>query len=160
MDRINQICSHPRWTQSVEEIRRLEQDRIFCKHDTVHFLDVARIAWIENLETGLGIPKEEIYAAALLHDIGRRLQYTTGVPHEQASAVEAESILKDCGFSREEQERIIAAILQHSDQKTRTAEGLPGLIYRADKASRPCLFCDARMKCKWGEEKRNSTLTR
>ena len=77
----------------MEQIRVLEQDRIFCRHDTTHFLDVARIAYIENLENGLGLAKEEIYAAALLHDIGRHLQYTRGIPHEQASAMEAEGIL-------------------------------------------------------------------
>lgn len=160
MDRINQICSHPRWKESVEKIRVLEENRIFCRHDTAHFLDVARIAYIENLEKGLGIPKEEIYAAALLHDIGRYLQYTQGVSHEQASAMEAEGILKDCGFSCEEQERILNAILQHRAQETGAASGLAGLIYRADKASRTCLFCAACRECNWSEEKKNLTLTR
>ena len=75
---------------------------------------MARIAYIENLENGLGLAKEEIYAAALLHDIGRHLQYTKGIPHEQASAMEAEGILKDCGFAKEERERILGAILQHT----------------------------------------------
>ena len=107
MVRINRICAHPRWNESVKKIHALERDRIFCKHDIAHFLDVARIAYIEDLENGLGIPKEEIYAAALLHDIGRHLQYTQGVPHEQASAMEAEGILKDCGFSEEEQKRFM-----------------------------------------------------
>lgn len=160
MDRINQICAHPRWKECVEIIRVLEQDRIFCRHDTTHFLDVARIAYIENLENGLGLAKEEIYAAALLHDIGRHLQYTKGIPHEQASAMEAEGILKDCGFAKEERERILGAILQHRAQETGTADGLAGLIYRADKTSRACLFCAACQECNWSAEKKNLTLTR
>ena len=160
MERINQICRHPRWMESLEKIRVLEQDRIFCRHDAAHFLDVARIAWIENLETGLGLPKEAIYAAALLHDIGRHLQYTQGIPHEQASALAAEGILKDCGFSREEQDAILRAILQHRTPETGADHGLAGLVYRADKASRACLFCAARRECSWSEEKKNLTLTR
>ena len=161
MVRINRICAHPRWNESVKKIHALERDRIFCKHDIAHFLDVARIAYIEDLENGLGIPKEEIYAAALLYDIGRHLQYTQGVPHEQASAMEAEGILKDCGFSEEEQKTILNAILQHRTQNMEQAgSDLAGLIYRADKASRACLFCAACRECNWSKDRKNLTLTR
>ena len=78
MERIQAICNHPLWKESVEQIRILEQERIFCKHNPQHFLDVARLAWIENLEKNLEISKELIYAAAFLHDIGRHLQYQEG----------------------------------------------------------------------------------
>lgn len=160
MDRINEICRHPRWLESVAAISSLERDRLFCKHDVAHFLDVARIAYIENLEQGLGIARETIYAAALLHDIGRHLQYTKDIPHEQGSAAEAQPILEDCGFSRQEQEEILSAILGHRNPETGAAGDLAGLIYRADKASRSCLFCHARQACNWSEEKKNLTLTR
>ena len=70
MQRVNSICSHPLWKSCVSKIRDLERERIFCCHDTSHFLDVARIAWIENLEKRLAISREMIYAAAMLHDIG------------------------------------------------------------------------------------------
>ena len=69
MERVNAICRHKLWRESVDEIARLEQDRAFCRHDRAHFLDVARLAYIENLERGLGVDKELIYAAALLHDV-------------------------------------------------------------------------------------------
>ena len=131
MERVNQICRHPLWTESVDKIRELERDRIFCKHDVAHCLDVARIAYIENLERGLEIPKERIYAAALLHDIGRHLQYLEGIP---------------------------PAILQHRTQETKTKADLAGLLYRADKASRSCLFCQAQKACNWSQEKKNLTL--
>ena len=36
-----------------------------------HFLDVARLMYIYNLEDQAGFSKEMIYAAGLLHDIGR-----------------------------------------------------------------------------------------
>ena len=79
------IAAHPLWRKSVVCITQLEASREFCRHDVTHFLDVARLAWIENLERGLGVSKEEIYAAALLHDIGRHLQYEKGIPHDEAS---------------------------------------------------------------------------
>ena len=160
MDRINRICRHPRWISGVEKLRALEQNRVFCRHDTAHFLDVARVASIENLERGLGIPREEIYAAALLHDIGRPLQDAQGIPHEQASALEADGILRDCGFSLEERARICGAILQHRARETEAAGGLAELLYRADKASRACLFCPARPACNWDEDRKNLTLIR
>lgn len=83
MERVNQICKHPLWVESVKKIQALEQQRIFCRHNIPHFLDVARLSWIENLEQGLGISKELIYAAAMLHDIGRHLQYTEQIPHDK-----------------------------------------------------------------------------
>lgn len=160
MDRINRICNHPRYRKNLDAIRRLEQDRIFCRHDPSHFLDVARLAYIEVLERGLSIPREELYAAALLHDIGRHLQYMDGIPHEIASAAESEEMLRECGFSDEERAHILSAIRLHRTKEARKDDGLAGLIYRADKASRMCLFCEARKQCDWSEEKKNLVLTK
>ena len=75
MERINEISDHPLWKLHIEQLKEAEKDRIFCKHGIEHLLDVARIAYIENLEENCDISKEMIYAAALLHDIGRFLQY-------------------------------------------------------------------------------------
>lgn len=158
MERINRICRHPLWKESVAEIQRLEEDRIFCRHNPAHYLDVARIAYIENLEKNIGISKEVIYAAALLHDIGRHRQYLEGIPHEEASAVLADPILRDCGFTEMEQKEIISAISEHRTPETAGKDNLQGLIYRADKSSRSCLFCNASKECNWGIEKKNITL--
>lgn len=158
MERINRICHHPLWLENVNQICELEKDRIFCKHDTAHFLDVARIAYIENLENHLGIPKHLIYAAALLHDIGRAAQYTRGIPHEQAGAQLAKNILDGCGFQPDEQQQILSAITQHRNTGIKTSADLAGLIYRADKASRMCLFCSASHQCNWEQEKKNLFL--
>ena len=147
MERVNAICRHPLWRDSVRQIAHLERDRQFCRHDLVHFLDVARLAYIENLERGLGVDKELIYAAALLHDIGRHLQYTRNIPHDQASAQLAEVILTDCGFSQAERTEVEDAILQHRGQQ----DG-------ADKASRACLFCPAEPECNWSPEKKNMRI--
>ena len=84
MERVNKICGHPVWKWHMERLAEYEKDRIFCRHGIEHLLDVARIAYIENLEKNSGISKEIIYGAALLHDIGRYLQYTEGIPHEKA----------------------------------------------------------------------------
>lgn len=158
MKRVNEICCHSLWREAVEKIRELEENRIFCRHNTEHFLDVARIAYIESLENQVGVSKELIYAAALLHDIGRHLQYLEGIPHDEGSAMLAETILKDCGFKKEEREEIIAAILQHRSAQTMEKTDLAGLIYRADKKSRMCMLCHSCEECNWSIEKKNLVL--
>ena len=158
MEQVNRICRHPLWRESMEQIRKLEQDRIFCRHDIAHCLDVARLAYLENLEKHLGLAQGLIYAAALLHDIGRHLQYLEGLPHEQGSAELARSILTDCGYSPAEQEEIVSAILQHRLPKTGAQNDLAGLLFRADKASRLCMFCGAAEVCNWSQEKKNMNL--
>ncbi|MFQ9392946.1 MAG: HD domain-containing protein [Lachnospiraceae bacterium] len=74
----------PLYRTCLSKIALFERDRIFCGHDMAHFLDVARLAYIFNLEENLGIEKEEIYTAALLHDVGRFVQYEDGTPHQLA----------------------------------------------------------------------------
>lgn len=158
MERVNKICSHPLWRESVDKIQELEQDRIFCRHTIAHFQDVARIAYIENLEKDMGISKELIYAAAMLHDIGRHLQYLEGIPHDEGSAMLAEKILTDCEFNKQEQDAILSAILQHRTTETKTKGDLAGILYRADKKSRSCLFCPVCEECNWSTEKKNLKL--
>ena len=158
MERVNKICEHPVWKEQMAQLEELEQKRIFCKHGIEHLLDVARIAYIENLENHIGIVKELIYAAALLHDIGRGLQYTQGMPHDQAGAKLAEEILRDCGFDGEEQQEILDAISSHRDIQSRDCRKLAGVLYRADKRSRMCGFCKASGECNWSEEKKNHQL--
>lgn len=155
MPGIQKICAHPLWKRSVERIAELEKDRIFCGHDVSHFLDVARLAYIESLERQMETPKEWIYAAALLHDIGRHLQYEQGIPHDQGSAMLAEEIMTDCGFSQEAKDAVLEAISGHRKKETAALDGLSGLIYRADKRSRVCLFCPAEPECNWSPEKKN-----
>ena len=158
-ERIQKIWEHPLFQESLLATEQLERDRIFCGHDRNHLLDVARIAYIENLETRANIPKYLIYAAALLHDIGRHLQYTEGIPHHEASAHLAEEILPACGFAKSETEQILQAILSHRDRTSRESDGLAGLIYRADKRSRCCFACPAEPECDWSPEKKNMAIT-
>lgn len=160
MDKVNKICRHPLWRESLEAIQELEKERIFCRHDITHFLDVARIAYIENLEKSLGISREWIYTAALLHDIGRHRQYLEGIPHDIASMQIAEEILKDCGFEEQAQEEILHAIGAHRVKDTVGEDNLADLLYKADKKSRNCLFCPACSECNWSDEKKNMLLRR
>lgn len=95
MEIIDTIRKHPLYKEHYGKLQELEKGRVFCHHDMAHFLDVARIAHIHNLERDLKIRKEVIYAAALLHDIGKDRQYTEKIPHERASAEIAEQILND-----------------------------------------------------------------
>lgn len=158
MDRIDRIVKHPVFQENLRKNNDAEKDRRFCRHDITHFLDVARIGWCISLEEGLGIEKELIYGAALLHDIGKHRQYSEGIPHEQASASIAPEILRDCGFNDIETDVIVSAILAHRDESSSGVNGLQGILYRADKASRPCYACGVERECSWKGEKKNRSI--
>lgn len=153
MERVTQIWMHPVYQEHLHKTLESEKDRIFCKHTPEHFLDTARLCYIFSLESGLKIPKDIIYAAALLHDVGRHLQYGEGIPHEKASAQVAETVLPECGYTEAERKQILEAILNH---RTRgDDEDFAGIFYRADKASRSCFLCPAERECNWPAEKKN-----
>lgn len=158
MERIDRILKHDLFIQNLNKNRAAEAKRCFCRHDMVHFLDVARIGMILNLKEQQGIEEELIYAAGLLHDIGKNMQYSQGIPHERASAEIAPSILKDCGFDEKETDVIIKAILAHRDSASAAADGLTGILYRADKASRACFSCEAERECNWKGDKKNLSI--
>ena len=105
-----------------------------------------------------GQDAELIYAAALLHDIGRHIQYETGEDHALVSARMAPAILKDCGFMQEEAEQIVSAIATHRLAEVRDRKDLNGLLYRADKLSRPCYCCKQESACNWKGDKKNRQL--
>ena len=50
MDRVNKILNHPLYKIEFNKIQELENTREFCNHTMEHFIDVARIAYIINLE--------------------------------------------------------------------------------------------------------------
>lgn len=158
MDRIDRILKHDLFIDGLNRNRAAERDRRFCRHDMTHFLDVARIARAMNAEEEIGADVELIYAAALLHDIGRHLQYSQGKPHELASAEIAPEILRDCGFDEKETCVIIEAILSHRDERTAGERSLKGLLYRADKLSRACFCCQAEPECSWKDGRKNLSL--
>ena len=158
MDRVNQIWNHPIYQNELNKLQLLETDREFCRHTPEHFLDVARLMYIYNLEDQAGFSKEMIYAAGLLHDIGRYEQMEKGTPHHLAGARLAERILTDCDFSLTEQKSILAAIRSHRVKDTAETPLFSRYLYRADKQSRNCLYCPARNACNWPKEKMNLTI--
>lgn len=158
MDRIDKILHHDLFVRNLEKNKAAEAGRRFCRHDMAHFLDVARIGMVINLEEELGIGKEMIYATALLHDIGKHLQYSAGIPHEKASAGLAPEILRTCGFDEKETGVIVEAILRHRTQEAASERNLNGLLYRADKASRACFACAAESECNWKGSKKNMQI--
>ena len=159
MKAVEAVRSHPLYQEHLARLAELERDRVFCRHGIGHLLDTARIAWIFNLEYNLGFRKEAVYAAALMHDIGKDEQYERGIPHEEASARIAREILDDMGaaFDESECDAIVAAIREHR----RLPEGaslLGTMLYDADKASRTCFACPAREDCSWSSEKMNLSV--
>lgn len=158
MERVNQILRNSVYQCNLKEIEVCEKGRIFCRHNMAHFLDVARIGMILNLKENLGIEEELLYAAALLHDIGRHEQYRNQIPHEEASAIIAKPILKDCGFMETESKQILEAIRSHRDCNVQEQKNLAGILYRADKKSRACFSCPAVHLCDWDESKKNMQL--
>ena len=155
MERVNKIYSHPLYKELISEIENAETDRIYCLHGLQHILDTARIAYILALEECLPVKKDIIYAAALLHDIGRAAEYTKGKDHREESVYIAKKILPECGFLPEEQMEIALAIEGHSNCG---GEGLVSLLQRADKLSRMCMTCKSIQSCKWSDEKKNMCI--
>ena len=93
MRKCNNILKNKNFRDILSKINSAEKDRIYCNHGIDHLLDVARSAYILNLENGLDIPKEIIYGTALLHDIGRYEQYKNGTNHHKAGGEIAKKIL-------------------------------------------------------------------
>lgn len=159
--RLTFIQNHPLYLSADRRLQELEETRVFCRHQMNHLLDVARISYILNLEMKLGISRDLIYAAALLHDIGKGRQYEEGIPHETASGDLAEQILADMpaklAFTSEEQQQILTAIRGHRRLRC-DAEPLEALLYKSDKMSRACFACPAESQCNWSNDKKNMEI--
>lgn len=186
MKRINLILSHPLFTNHLNRLTQLEKDRVYCCHGLPHLLDTARIACLlqytkrfpqeaQNTATlstqtannpqnnRICFSTELIYAAALLHDIGRVLQYEKNLPHETAGLHTAEYILADCKFTETERKDILAAIQFHhgydeSSSLSQETKYLCDLVHTADVLSRNCFACPAADTCYWPKEKKNKGI--
>ena len=157
MFRVRRILEDREYMEQSKKIIYSEYEREFCRHGFGHAVSVARIAYILAREEGADIPKEIIYATALLHDIGRYTELEERMSHHEAGAIKADEILMRTGFSEEERSRITAAIRVHKDPADDT-DRLSGILFRADKLSRSCFICDAREECYWPEERKNKTV--
>lgn len=157
--------NHPRFNACLSRNEELEASRRFCRHDMAHLLDVARIAYILALEApeaydafarSLGHPgrgpaaKETLYAAALLHDMGKWKQYEDGEDHAEVGARLCLGVLAECGFSEAETAVIAEAIVNHRKKgKNRSDSFLGAILAQADVHSRLCCRCGGKSDCRW-----------
>lgn len=162
MNRVNAIYNNALYQSQFNMLQEIEKNRKFCNHTWEHIMDVARLMYIRVLEEKLDIPKDIIYATALMHDIGRLEQYTRNIPHEEAGARLCDIILPECDFDETEIAMIKEAVLAHriSDEKTYNADvsKLSGLLYWADKKTRCCFRCGAINECKWDKNMLNMEI--
>lgn len=159
MIRVNKLIQDADYGAYLRKIQHCEADRRFCRHDFQHMVDVARITYLLLMETGdlkllmeqHGIipqakAREIIYAAGVLHDIGRWLEYETNEDHAVAGARLATALLERTGFTAGEALLICQGIKEH-----RLTEGTAGMLgsylARADDLSRPCASCRAQDEC-------------
>lgn len=151
----NRLLHNPEYLSMVRQLESLESERIYCRHDLVHFLDVARIAQLMAMESALSLSPDVIYTTALLHDLGRIDEYTDGTAHHEASYQKAKIFLKELSFSDEEKALILSAIKNH-----RQENGNPfnKIFYQADKRSRLCFNCPAETTCNWQASKKNFSI--
>ncbi|WP_061995106.1 HD domain-containing protein [Clostridium sp. ATCC 25772] len=153
-DKINSILKNTYFKEALRKLNNLEGNRMFCIHGIEHSMDVARIGYIISLEQKLNIPKELIYGAALLHDLGRVMEYEKNIPHDKGSVILATKILEECLYSKEECEEIIKAISSHREKESEKSI-LGDILYKSDKLSRMCFSCKAKSQCYWNDEKKN-----
>ncbi|AOT72593.1 HD domain-containing protein [Geosporobacter ferrireducens] len=146
MERVTSILNHPLFVEYMQRNYIAETDRVYCRHNLQHSIDVARVAYVMALEEGLPIRKDVIYATGLLHDIGRWKEYVDGISHAKASADLAEEILVDSEFERAEIDLILDAIRNHRKNGRRDTP-LSVIIFRSDKVSRLCLECNEIEDC-------------
>lgn len=152
----NRLLCTSNYYNYLKRIESYERDRQLCRHNLAHFLDVARIATIIALDEGLTLSRDLIYTTALLHDIGRFMQYESNIPHEVASHRLAKDLLKDLCFTENEKQLILSAIANH---RRSDCSGFDAVFYKADKSSRACYCCLAQDDCNWDDTKKNLEIT-
>ncbi len=150
----NLILNNGNYRRNLSLLRDLEKDRIFCRHDIQHFLNVARITVILCNDRGVEASRDLIYSAALLHDIGRIQEQLSGVPHHIAGQETAAEILDEVGCPEEMKQQIIGMIASHRSSAPKHNE-LEEIFCEADKRSRLCLECGAESLCNWAGDKKN-----
>ncbi|QGG48752.1 HD domain-containing protein [Heliorestis convoluta] len=172
MKRIEDILEHPLFQQCLKENEKWEAQRPFCHHNLDHLIDVARIAYAMALEMedfssfskGLGHccrnqTKEVIYAAAILHDMGKWKQYEEGLDHAIVGAHYCENVLMECGFTALERESIAEAIRCHRHKwKGVSKTFLGSILALADFHSRLCFRCAMQEECNWPERKQRKLI--
>jgi len=159
LKRVEALLTDPLYLEYIQRNTSIEEEEKFCKHDLQHMIDVARITYILVLEhqdlnyylkeanlSGKLAAKETIYAAGLLHDIGKWQEYRTGVDHASLGARLAHELLPRAFFNDKEVEVVCQAIYEHR-HISKDMSFLGERLHRADNLSRACLQCEARHRC-------------
>lgn len=165
MKRIELLLKDPTYLENMNLNVKEEQESRYCLHDFQHHLDVARIAYILVLEnndlnyfikecglSGRLAAKEVIYAAGLLHDIGKWKEYQDGLDHATFGSRLARDILPHAHFQAPEVDLISRAIYEHRNI-SKDMSFLGERIHRADNLSRMsslsllCSECSYRNLC-------------
>ena len=154
MRRVGKIMNDDYYRECLERNAAAEINRQFCRHDLQHMLDVARITYMLVLEDACkkvpdaaGLTREIVYAAGLLHDLARWLEYKTGEEHAVAGARLAGPVLDRSGFAEWEKAIILTAMREHRAGAEEKVSLLGRYLARADDLSRPCYHCKARAEC-------------
>ena len=155
MKYVARLLKNKEYAALLKELEEREADRVYCRHDFSHFMDVARLGWLYALEEGRAVDKEQLYLAALLHDIGRNEEYKHGISHAEAGKKLAGEILLHIEYPEEKIPDILFAIEEHRGFSA-NGEELSEILKRADKESRPCFYCMAGDTCKWSMKRRNT----
>ncbi|MCL6561001.1 MAG: HD domain-containing protein [Firmicutes bacterium] len=159
MERVERVLEDPFYRECLACNADRESGRIFCRHDFQHMLDVARIAYIMVLEAceperiadscnlaSLPALREAVYAAGLVHDIARWIQYDTGEDHALAGARLAGPLLVRAGFNTVEVGLVTSAVREHRSSAEKTTL-LGKILCLADDLSRPCGRCAVKGEC-------------
>ncbi len=178
MKYLNRLIHHESYRAVYQQLVELEEDRMYCKHDMNHFLDVARLAANINMEKNLQVDLEMIYLCAFLHDIGRGINDKKQISHSQASANLAREILLHIDYPTQQMETILYAITRHGTRGNvdlllqneymagffTAGDDVPGkltfLLQTADQLSRSCYLCPVEASCKWKEQEKIKKIVR
>ncbi len=157
LDVTNRILRDAEYQDALCRLKKLENGRKFCLHDMEHFLSVARICCILCAENGIDADKDIIYSAALLHDIGRIVEYTTGESHHIAGKNISDRILARTGCSDEFRQKVTDIILNHGEYEDDDSS-LNRYFFLADKKSRMCFMCEKTAECYWKDDRKNMEI--
>lgn len=171
MKRIELLLKDALYNEYIIRNSKEEEGIKYCQHDLRHHFDVARIAYILVLEhndlnyfvkeAGLNsklAAKELIYAAGLLHDIGKWKEYQSDIDHASYGARLAHDVLPRAFFNPNEVEIICRAIYEHRNI-SKDMSFLGERVHRADNLARVCSQCEHRTQCPKLETKEFSVTT-
>lgn len=154
MSYIARLMALESYRQALTALERREADRIYCKHDLDHFLDVARITLLLCQAHNIEADRDSVYLAALMHDLGRLDR--DEADHNVAGSVLAAQWLDAIGFPKDRQEVVLTLIEEHGWPGKKAPANLSEAFSLADSYSRACYYCPAADSCFWPPERKNT----